>query len=165
MTAVDYTNISKNLKQHLDILKSNQIITEPKNTNADVNLVNPVNSYAASTDYVEPTIKLQDFVQVNEIKQIVKQKIPKKINLYVGIFFLLLPLFFCIIVYILKPTFIYKIEKTSKNQIVKTIDYNKLYITISMIYILCLIFFYFHKKNLNNLMHKLIIFAYPSLIK
>ena len=164
MAAVDYTNISKNLKQHLDILKSNQIIPEPKNTDP-VNPVNQVNSLAASTDYVEPTIRLQDFVQVNEIKQIVKEKIPKKINLYVGIFFLILPLFFCIIVYILKPNFIYKIEKTSKNQIVKTIDYNKLYITISIIYILCLIFFYFYKKNLNNLIHKLIIFVYPSLIK
>ena len=146
-----YSDISKNLKQQLDILKSNQpqIPDSILDKNPDV---------IPSDEFIPlrpaNVIKINDRVDAPLKNTEPDPTIHKKSDtfiLYCNIILLvLIPFVIYGIIYLIKPSYIYKSETTNKKSMI-VIDYNKLYLTISFAYILILILLYLQKKKVVDL--------------
>lgn len=146
-----YSDISKNLKQQLDILKLN------KEDPVEDNIIK-----LPDLDYqpdVKNVIKISDRQDtLNNTHEIDVKKSGSDntfgyFNLYSNIILLIIiPIFIYISIYLIKPSYIYKKEKQNKNNI-WVVDYNKLYFTILVTYIIILIFLFLQKQRLDNFLN------------
>ena len=146
MATKDYSDISKNLKQQLDILKLNQPIQLLNNTGPDI-----------GEDTKPNLIKIQDRLDNLTIDPAVEST---NINSFDNFIFysnfvliILIPFVIYMCLMLLKPSYIYNIKtdrKTNKN--VYVIDYNKLYFIISIFYIVILILLYLQKQKVVGLL-------------
>jgi len=146
MATKDYSDISKNLKQQLDILKLNQPIQLLNNTGPDI-----------GEDTKPNLIKIQDRLDNLTIDPAVEST---NINSFDNFIFysnfvliILIPFVIYMCLMLLKPSYIYNIKtdrKTNKN--VYVIDYNKLYFIISIVYIVILILLYLQKQKVIGLL-------------
>lgn len=140
MATKDYSDISKNLKQQLDILKLNQ----------PVQLLNVPDIIGEDT---KPNIiKIQDRLDNLKMDPEVESTTINSLDNFIlysnVVLIILIPFVIYMCLMLLKPSYIYNIKtdrKTNKN--VYVIDYNKLYFIISILYIVILILLYLQKQK------------------
>jgi hypothetical protein len=146
MATKDYSDISKNLKQQLDILKLNQPIQLLNNTGPDI-----------GEDTKPNLIKIQDRLDNLTIDPAVEPTSLDRLDNFIFysnvVLIILIPFGIYMCLMLLKPSYIYNIKtdrKTNKN--VYVIDYNKLYFIISIFYIVILILLYLQKQKFIGLL-------------
>lgn len=145
MATKDYSDISKNLKQQLDILKLNQ----------PVQLLNVPDIIGEDT---KPNIiKIQDRLDNLKMDPEVESTTINSLDNFIlysnVVLIILIPFVIYMCLMLLKPSYIYNIKtdrKTNKN--VYVIDYNKLYFIISILYIVILILLYLQKQKVVGLL-------------
>ena len=145
MATKDYSDISKNLKQQLDILKLNQ----------PVQLLNVPDIIGEDT---KPNIiKIQDRLDNLKMDPDVESTTINSLDNFIlysnVVLIILIPFVIYMCLMLLKPSYIYNIKtdrKTNKN--VYVIDYNKLYFIISILYIVILILLYLQKQKVVGLL-------------
>lgn len=145
MATKDYSDISKNLKQQLDILKLNQ----------PVQLLNVPDIIGEDT---KPNIiKIQDRLDNLKMDPEVESTTINSLDNFIlysnVVLIILIPFVIYMCLMLLKPSYIYNIKtdrKTNKN--VYVIDYNKLYFIISILYIVILILLYLQKQKVIGLL-------------
>ncbi len=145
MATKDYSDISKNLKQQLDILKLNQ----------PVQLLNVPDIIGEDT---KPNIiKIQDRLDNLKMDPDVESTTINSLDNFIlysnVVLIILIPFVIYMCLMLLKPSYIYNIKtdrKTNKN--VYVIDYNKLYFIISIFYIVILILLYLQKQKVVGLL-------------
>ena len=145
MATKDYSDISKNLKQQLDILKLNQ----------PVQLLNVPDIIGEDT---KPNIiKIQDRLDNLKMDPDVESTTINSLDNFIlysnVVLIILIPFVIYMCLMLLKPSYIYNIKtdrKTNKN--VYVIDYNKLYFIISIVYIVILILLYLQKQKVIGLL-------------
>jgi hypothetical protein len=147
MATKDYSDISKNLKQQLDILKLNQPIQLLNNTVPDI----------IGEDTKPNLIKIQDRLDNLKIEPEVESTSLDRLDNFIlysnFVLIILIPFGIYMCLMLLKPSYIYNIKtdrKTNKN--VYVIDYNKLYFIISIFYIVILILLYLQKQKVVGLL-------------